>query len=164
MFLVFTTIEIFTNVKLKAGATNVNTISGLFNGLGWLSDLWFVCDGTVRFWYKGPVQTSNFSCAELYYQIRLWKVKRMNQLGSSTDLYLGRPASRMERQKLHGHQFRRRTSSRAESNLHTYFSNLSTAFMIGCIVSCDTWRELTQAWWPFRSRTLELDPPLKTVD
>lgn len=131
MFLVFTTIAIFTNVKLKAGATNVNTISSLFNGMGWLSDHWFVCDGTVRFWYKGPVQTSNFSFVEPNYQIRHMK-SSTNELASSTELYLGRPASR--------------------TNLHTYFSNLSTAFMIGCIVSCDTWRELAEAWWPFRSR------------
>ena len=92
-------IEIFTNVKLKAGATKVSTISSLFNSMGWLSNLWFVCDGTVRFWYKGPVQTSNFSCAEPNYQI---KVLRMNQL-ASTDLYLDRPASRIERQKLDIH-------------------------------------------------------------
>lgn len=46
-------------------------------------------------------------------------------------------------------RFRRRTSSCAESNAYItliYFFNL-TALMIGCIVSCDTWRELTEAWW-----------------
>ena len=30
--------------------------------------------------------------------------------------------------------------------MHTFFN--ITALMIGCILSCDTWRELTEAWWP----------------
>ena len=42
----FTT-EIFTNMKLKAGAAIGNTISSLFNSMDWVT-FWFVCDGTVR--------------------------------------------------------------------------------------------------------------------
>ena len=80
--------------------------------MGWLSDLWFVCDRTVPFWYKGPVQTSNFSCAEPNCQIRHMKSSTYESIRfvdtrarASTDLYLGRPASRidlfvLERQKL----------------------------------------------------------------
>ena len=81
---------------------------------------------------KARFKRRTFHVPNLIIRFGTWKVRRMNQWASSTELYLGRPASR--------------------TNLHTYFSNLSTAFMIGCIVSCDTWRELTEAWWPFRSR------------
>ena len=119
--------------------------------MGWLSDLWFVCDRTVQFWYKGPVQTSNFSCAEPNYQIRLMKSSTYESIRFVDSFVFGSTRQSNGAAKV-GHRFRRRTSSRAESNLHTSFSNLSTAFMIGCIVSCDTWRELTEAWWPFRSR------------
>jgi len=138
--------------------------------MGWVSDLWFVCDGTVRFWCKGPVQTSNFSCAEANYQIRHVRSATYESI-RFVDRFVFGSTRQSNRTAKVGHRFTRRTCSRAESNLHTYFSNLSTAFMIGCIVSCDTWRELTEAWWPFRSRNgglkwnmLELDPPLKTAD
>ena len=44
----FTT-EIFTtDVKLKAGTL---LISSLFNTMDWVT-FWFVCDGTVRWWFK----------------------------------------------------------------------------------------------------------------
>ena len=49
---------------------------------------------------KARFKRRTFHVPNLIIRFGSWKVRRMNQLGSSTALYLGRPASRMERQKL----------------------------------------------------------------
>ena len=100
----------------------------------------FGSDIKVRF------KRRTFHVPNLIIRFGTWKLRRMNQLGSSTDLYLGRPTSRMERQKL----------DTERPHVPSILSNLSTAFMIGCQKLDD--RSVLEL------NMLELDPPLKTVD